>query len=172
MPMHEIARSLVAHFNDCLTDPSRLGMLAQVQVQELHAALPLMHELSRHWLRWCNQARIGDDNPEVAATADKLLRAMHDLLQLAALALFIDRERQKTPDLQQPGVLFPALELLDRLKAEMQQLQTLPSALKTLPNAHGDLPADIRLMNTSPASAALNAALGRITAASFSGSGR
>lgn len=76
MPMHEIARSLVAHFNDCLTDPSRLGMLAQVQVQELRAALPLMHELSRHWLRWCNQARIGDDNPEVAATADKLLRAM------------------------------------------------------------------------------------------------
>lgn len=82
LPLHELAGALVAHFNDCLTDPGRVSILSKLQVLELQTALPQLHEVTRHWVSWCNRARI--DAEGAAAQAGKFLRLMHGLLQVVA----------------------------------------------------------------------------------------
>lgn len=81
-PMHELAGALVAHFNDCLIDPAQVGILAKLPVLELQTALPQLHEVARHWLSWCNRARINAGG--AAAQADKILRLMASLVEVVA----------------------------------------------------------------------------------------
>jgi len=82
LPLHELAGALVAHFNECLIDPGRVGILAKLPVLELQTALPQLHEVTRHWVSWCNRARINAGG--AAAQADKILRLMASLVEVVA----------------------------------------------------------------------------------------